>query len=77
MDSTGIVQVAGGLAINVGFFTQLYSFVLTLYMLTAIYISIWNHREPFLSTPKGKGWDVNLLSFVTTYHLLLNQHPIS
>jgi uncharacterized membrane protein YphA (DoxX/SURF4 family) len=30
-------------------------------MLVATYISIWKHGEPFLSTPEGKGWDVNLL----------------
>lgn len=58
---TGIVQVAGGLAIIVGFYIQLFSLVLTLNMLVATYISIWNHREPFLSTPEGKGWDVNFL----------------
>ena len=58
---TGIVQVVGGLAILVGVYTQLFSLVLTLNMLVATYISIWNHGEPFLSTPEGKGWDVNFL----------------
>ena len=58
---TGIVQVAGGLAIIVGIFTQLSSLILALNMLVATYVSIWKHNEPFLSTPEGKGWDVNFL----------------
>ncbi len=58
---TGIVQVAGGLAIIVGVFTQFAALILALNMLVATYVSIWNHREPFLSTPEGKGWDVNFL----------------
>ncbi len=58
---TGIVQVAGGLAIIVGIYTQLSSLVLALNMLVATYVSIRNHGEPFLSTPEGKGWDVNFL----------------
>ena len=58
---TGFIQVAGGLAIITGLFTQLFSLILTLNMVVATYISIWNHGEPFLSTPEGKGWDVNLL----------------
>lgn len=58
---TGIVQVVGGLAIIVGIYTQLSSLVLALNMLVATYVSIWNHGESFLSTPEGKGWDVNFL----------------
>ena len=58
---TGIVQVVCGLAIIVGIFTQLSSLILALNMLVATYISIWKHGEPFLSTPEGKGWDVNFL----------------
>jgi len=58
---TGIVQVVCGLAIIVGIFTQLSSLILALNMLVATYISIWKHDEPFLSTPEGKGWDVNFL----------------
>jgi len=58
---TGIVQVVGGLAIAIGFYVQLSAIILTLNMLVATYISIWNHREPFLSTPEGKGWDINFL----------------
>ena len=62
---TGIAQVVGGLAIIGGFYIQLFSLLLLLNMLVATYISIWNHREPFLSTPKGKGWDVNFLLIAT------------
>ena len=58
---TGIVQVVCGLAIIVGIFTQLSSLILALNMLVATYVSIWKHNEPFLSTPEGKGWDVNFL----------------
>jgi putative oxidoreductase len=58
---TGVVQVLGGLAIIVGFYTQISAFILALNMLVATYVSIWNHGEPFLSTPEGKGWDVNFL----------------
>lgn len=58
---TGIVQVAGGLAILVGVFTSLSALILALNMVVAVYVSIWKHGEPFLSTPEGKGWDVNFL----------------
>ena len=58
---TGIVQVAGGLAIIVGVFTQFAALILVLNMLVATYISIWVHREPFPTTPEGKGWDINFL----------------
>jgi len=58
---TGIVQVVCGLEIIVGIFTQLSSLILALNMLVATYVSIWKHNEPFLSTPEGKGWDVNFL----------------
>ena len=58
---TGIVQVVGGLFIILGIFTQISSLILALNMLVATYVSIWNHKEPFLSTPEGKGWDVNFL----------------
>jgi putative oxidoreductase len=58
---TGIVQVAGGLAILVGVFTSPSALILALNMVVAAYVSIWKHREPFLSTPEGKGWDVNFL----------------
>ena len=58
---TGIVQVVGGLAIIVGVYTQLFALILALNLLVATYVSIWKHGEPFLSTPEGKGWDVNFL----------------
>jgi putative oxidoreductase len=58
---TGIVQVAGGLAILVGVFTSLSALILALNMVVAVYVSMWKHGEPFLSTPEGKGWDVNFL----------------
>ena len=58
---TGIVQVAGGLAILVGVFTSPSALILALNMVVAVYVSIWKHGEPFLSTPEGKGWDVNFL----------------
>jgi putative oxidoreductase len=58
---TGILQVVGGLVIIVGVYTSIAALLLALNMLVATYICIWNHREPFLSTPEGKGWDVNFL----------------
>ena len=60
---TGIFQIVTGLALLVGLFTSLTSLVLTLDMLVAMAICIWNphHREPFNSVSPDKGWDVNLL----------------
>jgi putative oxidoreductase len=58
---TGVVQLTGGLLIFMGVYTRLAALVLVLNMLVATYISIWKHGEPFLSTPEGKGWDVNFL----------------
>ena len=58
---TGIAQVVGGLAILVGVFTSAASLILAVNMLVATYISIWKHGEGFLSTPEGKGWDINFL----------------
>ena len=60
---TGILQIVGGLALLVGLFTSLTSLILTLDMLAALYICIFNshHREPFNSVSPVKGWDVNLL----------------
>jgi len=68
---TGIAQVAGGLAITVGLFTSWAALILALNMVVATYISIWNHGEGFLSTPEGKGWDVNLLLLVGLIALVL------
>ena len=60
---TGILQIVGGLALLVGLFTSLTSLILTLDMLAALFICIFNshHREPFNSVTPVKGWDVNLL----------------
>ncbi|MFC2025609.1 DoxX family protein [Chloroflexota bacterium] len=58
---TGILQVVGGLFIMVGIFTSLSALILALNMVVAVYISIWKHGEGFLSTPEGKGWDINFL----------------
>lgn len=58
---TGIVQIVGGLAIILGIFPRLSALIQLLVMLVATWVSIAKHSEPFLSTPEGKGWDVNLL----------------
>ncbi len=58
---TGILQLAGGTALLLGVYTRLAAIILVINMLVATYISIRKHGEPFLSTPEGKGWDVNLL----------------
>ncbi len=58
---TGILQVVCGLAIIGGVFSRLAALILLLVMLVATYISIGKHHEPFLSTPDGKGWDINFL----------------
>ena len=58
---TGIVQVVGGLAIILGVYSSLAALIQVLVMAVATWVSIWKHREPFLSTPEGKGWDVNFL----------------
>lgn len=58
---SGLVQVACGLALIGGVFSRLAALILLLVMLVAMYVSIAKHREPFLSTPDGKGWDVNFL----------------
>ena len=68
---TGIAQVVGGLAILVGVFTSAASLVLALNMLVATYSSIWKHGEGFLSTPEGKGWDVNFLLIAALIALIL------
>ena len=58
---TGILQVACGLAIVGGVFSRLAALLVLPVMLVATYVSIKKVREPFLSTSKGKGWDINLL----------------
>ena len=68
---TGIVQVVGGLAIILGIFPRLSALIQILVMLVATWVSIWKHGEPFLSTPEGKGWDVNLLLIGALIALIL------
>lgn len=58
---TGIVQILGGAAIILGIFPRLSAVIQIVVMFVATWVSIWKHDEPFLSTPEGKGWDVNLL----------------
>ena len=67
---TGIVQVACGLAIIGGVFSRLAALILFLVMLVATYISIGKHHEPFLSTPDGKGWDINFLLMGSLFALI-------
>jgi len=67
----GILQVAGGLALIVGIFTSAAAFILTLNMLVAAYVCIWEHREPFNSVSPGKGWDINLLLLGVLVALIL------
>jgi uncharacterized membrane protein YphA (DoxX/SURF4 family) len=57
----GVLQIAGGLCIGVGAFSRAISLILILDMLVATYISIWKQQQPFLSSPEGKGWDINFL----------------
>ena len=70
---TGILQIVGGLALLVGLFTSLTSLVLTLDMLAALFICVFNshHREPFNSVTPEKGWDVNLLLVASLVAVLL------
>ncbi|HSF82782.1 MAG TPA: DoxX family protein [Anaerolineales bacterium] len=58
---TGTVQIVGGLAFIFGVYNGINALLQIVVMLVATWVSIWKHREPFLSTPQGKGWDVNLL----------------
>lgn len=68
---TGIVQIIGGLAIIFGVYTSLAALIQIVVMLVATWISIRNHGEPFLSTPEGKGWDVNFLLIGALIALIL------
>lgn len=68
---TGIVQIVGGLAIILGIYPSLSALVQIVVMLVATWVSIWKHKEPFLSTPEGKGWDVNLLLIGALIALIL------
>jgi putative oxidoreductase len=70
---TGILQIVGGLALLVGLFTSLTALILTLDMLAALFICIFNshHREPFNSVTPVKGWDVNLLLVAALVAILI------
>jgi putative oxidoreductase len=67
----GFLQIVGGVLLIVGLFTVWNSLLQLVIMLVATYISIWNHREPFLSTPDAKGWDFNFLLLVVLVVLIL------
>lgn len=67
----GILQVAGGLAIVGGVFSRLAAPILLLLMVVATYVCIRKHHEPFLSTPEGKGWDINFLLMGSLVALIL------
>jgi len=56
-----ILQIVTGLAVALGIYTRYAALVQTLIMVVATYVSIWKNREPFLSLPTGKGWDINFL----------------
>ncbi|UCC88288.1 MAG: DoxX family protein [Anaerolineales bacterium] len=58
---TGFIQIAGGLAIILGVYSSPIAVLQAVVMVVATWVSIWKHGEPFLSTPEGKGWDVNFL----------------
>jgi len=66
-----IIQLVGAITLFLGIYSRYVSIVLTLNMIVAWYICIWNHREPFLSTPEGKGWDFNLILVVALVVLIL------
>ncbi|MBI4207806.1 MAG: DoxX family protein [Betaproteobacteria bacterium] len=68
---TGVVQVACGLAIIGGVFGRVAALILLLVMAVATYVCIAKHREPFLSTPEGKGWDINFLVMGSLVALIL------
>ena len=67
----GVVQIVGGLAVILGVFGRYATIVLLINMLVGLYVSIWKHKEPFLSTPRGKGWDFNVLLVGTLIALIL------
>ena len=58
---SGVVQVLGGIAIIAGVYGRIAALILILLMVVATYVSIAKHHEPFLSSPDGKGWDINFL----------------
>jgi len=56
-----ILQIVTGLAVVLGIYTRYAALIQILIMVVATYVSIWKNREPFLSLPTGKGWDINFL----------------
>lgn len=56
-----ILQIVTGLAMLLGIYTRYAALLQALVMAVATYVSIWKNREPFLSLPEGKGWDINFL----------------
>ena len=56
-----ILQIVTGLAVVLGIYTRYAALIQALIMVVATYVSIWKNREPFLSLPTGKVWDINLL----------------
>jgi len=60
----GVIQILGGLALILGVYSRYAGAILVINMLVAFYICIWYHHEPYLSTPKGKGWDFNVLLII-------------
>jgi putative oxidoreductase len=58
---TAVVQLAGSLLIMSGLFTRYSSAILVINMLVATYVSINKSHEPFISSPEGKGWDINFM----------------
>jgi len=58
---TGIVQIVTGLAMVFGIYGRYAALIQALVMVVGTYVSIWKNREPFLSLPTGKGWDLNFL----------------
>jgi len=67
----GILQIVTGLAMIFGLYSRYAALIQTLIMLVATYVSIWRNREPFLSLPTGKGWDINLLMMGVFIALIL------
>lgn len=68
---TGFLQVAGGLAMVAGVFSRVAALILLLVMVVATYVSIRKVGEPFLSTARGKGWDINFLLMGSLFALIL------
>ncbi|MCL4488692.1 MAG: DoxX family protein [Chloroflexi bacterium] len=61
----GFLEVVCGFAMIVGVFSSVAAFILAVVMLVGTYVSIWKDHEPYLSLPRGKGWDFNVFLFGT------------